>query len=135
MAYWNVKSPEYVPPSATSPSWVWSIVGWGYNSVSMCNDVIIRLDYVKLDAAGNFVRVNNFRQGWSSGAPNRYIPVFLTLHEGELGSGGGAFVAGYDYWSSQGANAFWKNYIYKFLYGINETATMTIFLPIPSPAP
>lgn len=131
MALWNVAAPDYVPPTVNTPAWVWSIVGWGYNNVSQVNGVIIRLDYVKLDAAGNFVKVNNFRPGWSGGAPTRYIPIFMNLHEGVTGGGGGAFVAGYDYWASQGANIFWKNYIYKFLYGMLTVGNLVAYFPLP----
>lgn len=131
MALWNVAAPDYVPPSITTPAWVWSIVGWGYNNVNQVNGVIIRLDYVKLDTAGNFVRVNNFRPGWSGGEPTRYVPMFMNLNEGTAGSGGGAFVAGYDYWASQGANVFWKNYIYKFLYGMRSVGNMVAYFPLP----
>lgn len=131
MALWNVSAPDYVPPSATTPAWVWSIVGWGYNNVSECNEVVIRLDYVKLDASGNFVRVNNFRPGWSGGNPTRYVPMFMMLHEGVTGSGGGSFVAGYDYWASQGANIFWKNYVYKFLYGMRSVGSLVSYFPLP----
>jgi len=130
MALWNVSAPTYVPPSVTTPNWVWSIVGWAFNPLSNCNEVVIRLDYVKLDASGNFVRVNNFRPGWSSGSPNRYIPLFMMLHEGTTGNAGGSFVAGYDYWASQGANIFWRNYVYKFLYGMKNSANMVVYFPL-----
>ena len=131
MGLWDIRAPDYVPPTVDTPAWVWSIVGWGYSSISQCNEIVIRLDYVKLDASGNFVRVNNFRPGWSGGAPTRYIPMFMRLFEGEAGSGGGAFVAGYDYWAKQGANAIWKNYIYKFLYGMRSVGNMVSYFPLP----
>lgn len=131
MGLWDIGAPDYVPPTVDTPAWVWSIVGWGYSSISQCNEIVIRLDYVKLDASGNFVRVNNFRPGWSGGAPTRYIPMFMRLFEGEAGSGGGAFVAGYDYWAKQGANAIWKNYIYKFLYGMRSVGNMVSYFPLP----
>ena len=131
MGLWDIGAPDYVPPTVNTPAWVWSIVGWGYSSISQCNEIVIRLDYVKLDASGNFIRVNNFRPGWSGGAPTRYIPMFMRLFEGEAGSGGGAFVAGYDYWAKQGANAIWKNYIYKFLYGMRSVGNMVSYFPLP----
>ena len=131
MAIWNsIVAPDYVPPSTSSASWVWSIVGWGWNVLNNCNAVIIRLDYVKLDANGNFVRQNNFRPGYLSGNPTCYRPIFLSLNEGTLGDGGGSHMPGYDYWASQGANVFWKNYIYKYLYGMRNIASMVAYFPL-----
>lgn len=129
------KVPDYVPPSISTPAWVWSIVGWGYDQRNAVNVVSIRLDYVRLDASGNFIRVNNFRPGWSSGDCTQYIPIFMLLNEGDVGGAGGTFVAGYDYWASQGANVFWKNYIYKFLYGMRSLASLTVYYPLPALLP
>lgn len=129
MAYWNIAAPDYVPPTKTTPSWVWSIVGRAYDSSNLINVLIIRLDYVMLDNNGGFVRVNNFRPGWSSGNPTCYRPIFMQLGETQ-GSAGSSHVAQYDYWASQGANLFWKNYIYKFLYGIRAAASLVAYIPL-----
>ena len=134
MPYWNVTAPDYNVPTTTTPAWVWSIVGRGYDQANLCDALIVRLDYVKLDASGGFVRVLNFRPGWSSGACTAYIPVFMQFSE-SLGAEGTSHVAKYDHWASQGANAFWKNYIYKFLKGMMSAAPNTVYLPLPALLP
>jgi hypothetical protein len=131
MPLWNVVAPAYVPPSAVTPAWIWSIVGTGRNVQNSSDSIVIRLDYVKLDAAGNYVRVNNFRPGWSSGGCTMYIPLFMHLNEGTVGNAGGSFVGGYDYFASNGANYIWQNYIYKFLYGMRSVGSLVAYFPLP----
>lgn len=130
MAFWSAAAPAYSPPGVSSPNWVWSIVGRGNNTINNTKVVIIRLDYVQLDSSGSFVRVNNFRPGWASGGCTRYMPLFMHLNEGTVGTSGGSHIAGYDYWASQGANVFWQNYVWKFLYGMKQTATMAAYFPL-----
>lgn len=133
MPYWNVSAPNYVPPTTTTPAWVWSIVGWGRNNQDGTDVVVLRLDYVIRDATGNFVFVNNFRPGWMSGGCTRYIPVFMQLNEGVIGGAGGSFTGGYDYFMtpSPSCNTLWKGWIYKYLYGMRAAGNMVVYLPLP----
>lgn len=130
MPYWNVTAPDYVAPTLTTPAWVWSIAGWGRNNQNGTDSVILRLDYVKLNAAGGFERVLNFRPGWSSGGCTQYIPIFMNFDESAVAPG--TWVGGYDYFMTAGVscNTIWKNYIYKFLKGMMSCDSMTIYIPV-----
>lgn len=129
MPYWNVTPPDYVYPTTSTPSWVWSIVGWGRNVHGNVDSFVLRLDYVKLTASGDFERVNNFRPGWSSGGCTQYIPVFLNLTIGTYNIG--SWVPGINNANYFTVNNMWKNYIYRFLKGMISSANSTVYLPLP----
>lgn len=129
MPYWNVTPPDYVFPTTTTPHWVWSIVGWGKNTHANIYCYVLRLDYVKLTASGDFERVNNFRPGWSSGGCTKYIPIFLNLTVSDNNIGN--WVPGINHANYGAVNDMWKNYIYRFLNGMKSAASMTVYLPLP----
>lgn len=141
---WQVKAPDYVAPTSVTPAWVWSIAGWGPNVQDGVDVVVLRLDYVKRTENLMFERVNNFRPGWQSGACTMYMPIMMYLNEGILGSAGGSFAGGYDYFMNPAnfspsaitaVNTLWKNYIYKFLYGLTVCSGNAVYLALPNPAP
>lgn len=135
MSLWNITSPDYVPPSTTVPNWVWSIAGWGRNNIQNSDVIVLRLDYVLVSSDGkSYTRVNNFRPGWSSGACTKYIPIFFFLFEGSAISYLSTWSGSYDYnlpVDGSAANYLWKNYIYKFLYGIRYSeGGMRAYIPL-----
>ena len=142
MTAWTASNaPDYVPPNVGAPAWVWSVVGWGRNAQDGVDSIVLRLDYVQLDNKGMFQRVLNFRPGWSTGPCTIYMPLFLSLNEGDVGSQGSSRVGGYDYLRTHLSNGnvstydlhntIWKSWIYKFLYGMRAVSPETIYIPLP----
>ena len=129
MPHWTMTPPDYVFPTTSTPCWVWSFAGWGRNTHANIASVVLRLDYVKLTASGDFERVNNFRPGWSSGNCTKYIPIFLnlTVSDNDIGN----WVPGINHASYDAVNDLWKNYIYRFLKGMMNAAPSTVYLPLP----